>query len=91
MVKTKDNYTRESDIKLAKMEVSVENIKETQYKMDEKLDKLINKIEHHIEEETKYLDKKFTEQEKQNKELYADKKIEVWFYTGCGIILRGIS
>lgn len=69
----------DNDIKIAKMEVSIDNIEKSQYKQDQKLDKLMDalekidtKLDNHMLDETKYLDQKFTEHE--NK--FADKRTE---------------
>lgn len=69
----------ENDIKIAKMEVSIDNIEKTQFKQDQKLDKLMDAIEkldtklgNHMIEEQKYVDKKL----EAHNDKFADKKTE---------------
>ena len=63
------------DIEMAEVRKDIGYIKESQYKMDEKLDKLIEKVEKHIVEEERILDGK-----------YANKWVEkVLIYIGTSI------
>jgi len=65
--------------RIVKMEKDIEYIKESQYKQDAKLDKLMDSIErldskldNHMIDETEYLDKKF----KENESKFANKTTE---------------
>lgn len=86
----KDNKELDTNIKITKMEKDIEFIKETQIKQDVKLDKLIDKIENHIKDETDFLDQKFKEQEEKFAPKWVEKAAIFVGSTIGGIILGAI-
>ena len=71
------------DIEMAELKKDVAYIKESQYKMDLKMDKLIEKLERHIEDEEKTFDDKYANKWTEKALIFAGSTI-------AGIIITAI-